>query len=207
MRWVAPLVCSSRAHGNYAGLPLPHLVWQVVLRFALAYGFRNIQKVMRDLKRSRVDYDYVEVMACPSGCLNGGGQAKPLTPSSAAAGAPKKVGSGGADVEQHHGSSNSSIANTDPVLTDHLAVVQDRFREAQEARQRRPPGEGQEQEKGREAGGGGEIAPDDDPYVAAVREWLLGGAAPGSAAARRWLHTRYHTVPKMEDINPQLIRW
>lgn len=26
-------------------------------------------------------YDYVEVMACPGGCVNGGGQLKPLTPS------------------------------------------------------------------------------------------------------------------------------
>ena len=47
---------------------------QVVLRFALAYGFRNIQTLMRKIKRRMCDYHYVEIMACPSGCLNGGGQ-------------------------------------------------------------------------------------------------------------------------------------
>lgn len=48
-----------------------------VLRFASAYGFRNIQGLIRKIKNGRCGYDYVEVMACPSGCLNGGGQMKP----------------------------------------------------------------------------------------------------------------------------------
>ncbi|XP_069840171.1 cytosolic iron-sulfur assembly component 3 [Dendropsophus ebraccatus] len=47
---------------------------EVLLQFALAYGFRNIQNLMQKLKRGRCAYHYVEVMACPSGCLNGGGQ-------------------------------------------------------------------------------------------------------------------------------------
>ncbi|GCB65986.1 hypothetical protein scyTo_0010034 [Scyliorhinus torazame] len=47
---------------------------RVLLRFALAYGFRNIQNLVQKLKRGKLIYDYVEVMACPSGCLNGGGQ-------------------------------------------------------------------------------------------------------------------------------------
>jgi iron only hydrogenase large subunit-like protein len=47
------------------------------LRFAAAYGFRNIQGLMRKIKLNKCEYDYVEVMACPSGCLNGGGQLKP----------------------------------------------------------------------------------------------------------------------------------
>lgn len=49
---------------------------QVLLRFASAYGFRNIQNLVQRLKRGRCPYHYVEVMACPSGCLNGGGQLK-----------------------------------------------------------------------------------------------------------------------------------
>lgn len=47
-----------------------------VLKFAAAYGFRNIQNVVQKLKRKRCGYHYIEVMACPSGCLNGGGQIK-----------------------------------------------------------------------------------------------------------------------------------
>ncbi len=31
---------------------------------------------MRKIKLARCEYDYVEVMACPGGCLNGGGQIK-----------------------------------------------------------------------------------------------------------------------------------
>ncbi|KAK9473089.1 Nar1p [Dipodascopsis tothii] len=61
----------------------------VVARAAQVYGFRNIQNLVRKLKPAKagrakvvsrrakadtVDYDYVEVMACPGGCINGGGQ-------------------------------------------------------------------------------------------------------------------------------------
>ncbi|XP_048188420.1 cytosolic iron-sulfur assembly component 3 isoform X2 [Perognathus longimembris pacificus] len=40
---------------------------QVLLHFAIAYGFRNIQNLVQKLKRGRCPYQYVEVMACPSG--------------------------------------------------------------------------------------------------------------------------------------------
>jgi len=58
----------------------------VKLRMAQCYGFRNIQNLVRKLegKKGKVvkktnnagdhHWDYVEVMACPSGCINGGGQ-------------------------------------------------------------------------------------------------------------------------------------
>ncbi|XP_056641236.1 probable cytosolic Fe-S cluster assembly factor GI11683 [Diorhabda sublineata] len=50
---------------------------KVVLRFAIANGFRNIQNLVQKLKRGKSQYHYVEVMACPSGCLNGGAQVRP----------------------------------------------------------------------------------------------------------------------------------
>ena len=37
------------------------------LRFATAYGFRNIQNIVPKVKRGKLPYDFVEVMACPSG--------------------------------------------------------------------------------------------------------------------------------------------
>lgn len=49
----------------------------VVLRFAIANGFRNIQNLVQKLKRGKSVYHFVEVMACPSGCLNGGAQIRP----------------------------------------------------------------------------------------------------------------------------------
>ncbi|KAK9091887.1 hypothetical protein Syun_026798 [Stephania yunnanensis] len=48
-----------------------------VLKFALCYGFRNLQNIVRKIKTRNCDYHFIEVMACPSGCLNGGGQIKP----------------------------------------------------------------------------------------------------------------------------------
>ena len=64
---------------------------RALLRVARVYGFRNIQTLVRKIKRragagsssagsfssdaSKL-YDFVEVMACPGGCLNGGGQMK-----------------------------------------------------------------------------------------------------------------------------------
>jgi len=49
----------------------------VLLKFAIANGFRNIQNLVQKMKRKRCDYDFVEIMACPSGCLNGGAQLRP----------------------------------------------------------------------------------------------------------------------------------
>jgi len=48
-----------------------------VLKFATAYGFKNIQMMMSKTLTGEMKmngYHYVESMACPSGCLNGGGQ-------------------------------------------------------------------------------------------------------------------------------------
>jgi iron only hydrogenase large subunit-like protein len=64
---------------------------QKIFKAAKYYGFRNIQNLVRRLKPARqsrmpgakpigssrkVEYQYVEVMACPGGCTNGGGQIK-----------------------------------------------------------------------------------------------------------------------------------
>ena len=42
--------------------------------FALVYGFKNIQNLVRDVRQRKCKYAYVEVMACPGGCAGGGGQ-------------------------------------------------------------------------------------------------------------------------------------
>jgi len=53
---------------------------KTVLKFAAAYGFRNIQQIVRQIKRGKCPYDFVEIMACPGGCLNGGGQIRAEQP-------------------------------------------------------------------------------------------------------------------------------
>lgn len=73
-----------------------------IFKAAKYYGFRNIQNIVRKLKPAKVsrmpggkpfgaarrptaqsrglDFGYVEVMACPGGCTNGGGQVKVSDP-------------------------------------------------------------------------------------------------------------------------------
>ncbi|XP_070855140.1 probable cytosolic Fe-S cluster assembly factor GE22682 [Drosophila suzukii] len=53
---------------------------KAVLKFAIANGFRNIQNLVQKLKRGKgAHYHFVEIMACPSGCVNGGAQVRPIT--------------------------------------------------------------------------------------------------------------------------------
>lgn len=46
------------------------------MRMAKCYGFRNIQRVVQQIKKKKCSYTYVEMMACPGGCYSGGGQPK-----------------------------------------------------------------------------------------------------------------------------------
>ena len=41
---------------------------------AIASGLGNTQKLMDAIKKGKVNYDFVEIMACPGGCAGGGGQ-------------------------------------------------------------------------------------------------------------------------------------
>ena len=44
------------------------------LRVAVVNGLGNADNLLKALKSGEVDYDFVEVMACPGGCVGGGGQ-------------------------------------------------------------------------------------------------------------------------------------
>lgn len=46
------------------------------LRIAVVNGIGNIKPILEKIN----DYDYIEVMACPGGCIGGGGQPIPTTP-------------------------------------------------------------------------------------------------------------------------------
>jgi NADH-quinone oxidoreductase subunit G/[NiFe] hydrogenase diaphorase moiety small subunit/NADP-reducing hydrogenase subunit HndD len=52
----------------------------VTLKCAVAHGLVNAKKVMDAVKRNETDYHFIEVMACPGGCLGGGGQPIPTNP-------------------------------------------------------------------------------------------------------------------------------
>ncbi|KAJ0236701.1 Protein NAR1 [Hirschfeldia incana] len=73
-----PLEFKTLRNSDFRELTL-ELEGKTVLKFALCYGFQNLQNIVRKLKTRKCDYQYVEIMACPAGCLNGGGQIKPKT--------------------------------------------------------------------------------------------------------------------------------
>ncbi len=52
-------------------------VGDVSLKVAVASGLHNTRKLLHAIKRGKVQYDFVEIMACPGGCAGGGGQ--PIT--------------------------------------------------------------------------------------------------------------------------------
>ena len=44
------------------------------VRVAVAHGLGNAARLLDAIRDGRVSYDFVEVMACPGGCVGGGGQ-------------------------------------------------------------------------------------------------------------------------------------
>ncbi len=52
----------------------------VELKCAVAHGLINAKKVMDAVKAGSSEFHFVEIMACPGGCLGGGGQPIPTNP-------------------------------------------------------------------------------------------------------------------------------
>ena len=50
------------------------------IRVAVASGLENADKLLRMVEAGEKTYDFIEIMACPGGCVNGGGQ--PIVPAS-----------------------------------------------------------------------------------------------------------------------------
>lgn len=44
------------------------------VRVAVASGLSNARKVIEQIKSGEKKYDFIEIMSCPGGCVNGGGQ-------------------------------------------------------------------------------------------------------------------------------------
>ena len=127
------------------------------LKFAKVYGFRNIQSLMLKLKKGKCEYDFIEVMACPSGCLNGGGQ---IRPTEKGVEPPEAV--------------RQRVSATEACLD---AIGDTVIR-----------------------------APEHSPLARYLYcPERLG--SPLSEAAREALHTRFHAVPKLEELAPLASKW
>ncbi|MFC1731800.1 NADH-dependent [FeFe] hydrogenase, group A6 [candidate division KSB1 bacterium] len=52
----------------------------VELKCAVAHGLTNAKHLMQNVKDKKAEYHFIEIMACPGGCLGGGGQPIPTNP-------------------------------------------------------------------------------------------------------------------------------
>lgn len=50
------------------------------VKVAVAHSLANAKKILEEIKAGKSPYHFVEIMACPGGCVNGGGQ--PIVPAS-----------------------------------------------------------------------------------------------------------------------------
>ena len=63
---------------RFISVSYTHLdVYKRQLRTCTVSGLKNARDLMEDILRGEAEYDFVEVMACPGGCVGGGGQ--PMT--------------------------------------------------------------------------------------------------------------------------------
>jgi NADP-reducing hydrogenase subunit HndD len=46
----------------------------MTVRVAIAHGTGNARKLLEEVKAGKKEYHFIEVMGCPGGCINGGGQ-------------------------------------------------------------------------------------------------------------------------------------
>ena len=44
------------------------------VKVAVASGLANAKELLEKIKRGEADYQFIEIMSCPGGCVNGGGQ-------------------------------------------------------------------------------------------------------------------------------------
>ena len=52
----------------------------MTIRAAVAHGLGNARKLLEQVRNGEEQYHFIEIMACPGGCVNGGGQ--PIQPAS-----------------------------------------------------------------------------------------------------------------------------
>ncbi len=50
------------------------------LKVAIAHGLVNADKLMKEIEAGKSPYHFIEIMACPGGCIGGGGQPIPTSP-------------------------------------------------------------------------------------------------------------------------------
>jgi Iron only hydrogenase large subunit, C-terminal domain len=198
------------------------------LKFCRANGFRNIQSVMLKMKTGKCDYDFVEIMACPSGCVNGGGQLKVAsqvtTPAQATSAPDASSGVTAMDLDIDSigmpkpksisaaaatATATSGVRESPSESRQRVAAVESRLNEVVVRRPDDSPLV--------KAIFSGDIAPQhpqqpsglsDSSSSSSLSTALpLALGPPLSELAVATLHTSYHAVPKLEKAAPLAAKW
>ena len=53
-------------------------VGDLTVKVAIAHGLGNARKLLESIRNGEAEYHFIEIMACPGGCVTGGGQ--PIVP-------------------------------------------------------------------------------------------------------------------------------
>ena len=188
---------------------------QVKLKFGKAYGFRNIQSVMLKMKQGKCDLDFIEIMACPSGCNNGGGQLKVLEEGPGGEILRESINATAVRVRAVEDafhcvvvrrvedsplvkflySSTSYSADLgannimNDVITDGHHILNSRLNDKNSHESLNSSLRNSASEKS----------------LIQIRQGVLG--CPISPMAMEILHTRYHSVPKLELLAPLAAKW
>lgn len=70
----APMDAFVNVRGEAGRKEADFQLGKTTLHTCTVSGLKNAEKLLKDIKAGRVHYDFVEVMACPGGCVGGGGQ-------------------------------------------------------------------------------------------------------------------------------------
>lgn len=67
-------ICDARGVKGIKELSINLPKTGIELKAAVAHGLANARKLMEMVQSGEANYHFIEVMACPGGCVNGGGQ-------------------------------------------------------------------------------------------------------------------------------------
>ncbi len=70
----------TEVRGMEGGKEATYAVGDLQIKVAVASGTKNAKALMEQVKNGTSEYQFIEIMACPGGCINGGGQ--PIVPAS-----------------------------------------------------------------------------------------------------------------------------
>ncbi|MGC8165199.1 [Fe-Fe] hydrogenase large subunit C-terminal domain-containing protein, partial [Salmonella enterica] len=50
-------------------------IGDLTVKVAIVHGLANAKKMLELVREGKADYQFIEVMSCPGGCIGGGGNA------------------------------------------------------------------------------------------------------------------------------------